>query len=228
MKFKKIKGSKISDAVANQVLKLIKDGSLKQGDKLPIETELASSLGISRTAVREGMARLHAMDVIEILPGRGTFISNLPDDNTMKMKRKNIEDKDTLIEALKFRKIVESGMIELVTEEMTKEDLKNLKGCIEKHKKGLTKNIFPAEGDMLFHKTLAQATHNKIFIEIFEDIYILIMDNLLAIKNYKNEYKHSLEYHERIYNSLLNNDENSAKEAMREHIDGLIKVISES
>jgi len=228
MKFKKLKSSKMSEAVTDQVLKLIKDGSLKAGDKLPIELELAASLGISRTAVREGMARLHAMNVIEVLPGRGTFISKMPDDNIIKMRRKNIEDKDTLLDALEFRKVVESGMIELVVKKITNGDLKNLKECIEKHKKGLTQNIFPAEGDMLFHKTLAQATHNKMFIEISEDIYILIMDSVLAIKNYKNEYKHSLDYHERIYNSLLKKDENSAKEAMREHIDGLIKVILES
>jgi GntR family transcriptional regulator, transcriptional repressor for pyruvate dehydrogenase complex len=226
MKFIKLKSAKISEAVANQILKLIKDGSVKPGDKLPVETELATSLGISRTAVREGMARLHAMGVIEILPGRGTFISK--DDNIFKMERINIEDIDTLIEALEFRKIVETGMIDLVVKKITKDDLVKLKECITKHKKGLTQDILPAEGDMLFHETLAQATHNKVFIKLFEDVYILIMESVFSVKNYKNVYNNALDYHERIYNSLLNNDKNSAKEAMEEHIDWLIKIMSES
>ena len=103
MKFIKLKSSKMSEAVADQVLKLINDGSLKTGDKLPIELELAASLGVSRTAIREGMARLHAMGLIEILPGRGTFISKLPNERTLKIKRKKIEDVKTLIEAFRLR-----------------------------------------------------------------------------------------------------------------------------
>lgn len=228
MKFTKLKSAKISEAVANQVLKLIKDGSLNPGDKLPIEMELASSLGVSRTAVREGMARLQAMEIIEILPGRGTFISKLSEDNLLKIKRKNIEDIKTLVEALEFRKIMETSMLEIVVDKITKDDLFQLKECLEKHKKGLTKNVFPAEGDMLFHKILAQATHNKVFIELYDDIYLLIMEFVLGVKNYKSGYKKSLVDHEKIYKSLLKRDVNSAKEAMKEHIEWLIKIISES
>jgi GntR family transcriptional regulator, transcriptional repressor for pyruvate dehydrogenase complex len=132
------------------------------------------------------------------------------------------------LEALEFRKVVETGMIDLVVKKITKEDLANLKKCIVSHKKGLTQDTFPAEGDMLFHETLAQATHNKVFIELFEDIYILIMESVFLVKDYRVVYKNALEFHERIYNSLLNNDKDSAKEAMQEHIDWLIKIASES
>jgi GntR family transcriptional regulator, transcriptional repressor for pyruvate dehydrogenase complex len=228
MKFKKLKSSKMSEAVAEQVLKLIKEGSLLPGDKLPVELELGSSLGVSRTAVREGMARLHAMGIIEILPGRGTFISKLSSNSLLKIKRKNIEDKKTLLEALEFRKIMETSMLELVVEKITEDDLIKLKDCLEKHKKGLTKNVFPAEGDMLFHKILAQATHNKVFIELYEDIYLLIMEFVLGVKNYKNEYKKSLNDHEKIYKSILKRDKDSAKEYMKEHIEWLMKTISET
>jgi GntR family transcriptional regulator, transcriptional repressor for pyruvate dehydrogenase complex len=226
MKFKKLKSSKMSEAVAEQVLKLIKDGSLKAGDRIPIELELAASLGVSRTAVREGMARLHAMGIIEILPGRGTFITKLPDSSLLKIQRKNIENIKTLVEALEFRKIMETSMLELVVEKITEDDLNRLKDCLEKHKKGLTKNVFPAEGDMLFHKILAQATHNKVFIELYDDIYLLIMEYVLGIKNYKNEYKQSLVDHEKIYQGLLKRDISSAKEAMKKHIVWLIETIS--
>ena len=225
MKFIKLKSSKMSEAVADQVLKLINDGSLKTGDKLPIELELAASLGVSRTAVREGMARLHAMGLIEILPGRGTFISKLPNDRSLKIKRKKIEDVKTLIEALEFRKIMETSMLELVVDKITEDDLIKLKECLEKHRKGLTKNVFPAEGDMLFHKILAQATHNKVFIELYDDIYLLIMEFVLEIKNYKSAYKKSLIDHKKIYKGLLERDVIAAKEAMKNHIEWLIKII---
>jgi DNA-binding FadR family transcriptional regulator len=216
----------MSEAVADQVLKLIKDGSLKQGDKLPIELELAASLGVSRTAVREGMARLHTMGIIEILPGRGTFITNPSDDSLLKFHKKNINDVKTLIEALDFRKVMETSMLELIADKITETDLNKIKDCLEKHKKGLTQDIFPAEGDMLFHKILAQATHNKFVIELYEDTYFLIMEYVAGNKSYKDVYKKSLVDHDKIYQSLLKKDVDGAKDAMREHIEWLKKIIS--
>ena len=119
-------------------------------------------------------------------------------------------------------------MMEMVVDKITGEDLRNLKDCIEKHGRGLMKRVFPAEGDMLFHKTLAQATHNKMFLQLFDDIYLIIMESVINVKNYKKEYKEALIFHERIYESLLKKDKNSAKEAMKEHIEWLIKIISNS
>ncbi len=216
----------MSVAVAEQVLKLIKNGSLKAGDKIPIELELAASLGVSRTAVREGMSRLHAMGITEIFPGQGTFVTKSSHEKLLKMKKQNIENMKSLIEALEFRRVMETSMLELVIDKITEDDLNKLKDCLEKHKKGLTKNIFPAEGDMLFHKLLAQATHNKVFIELYDDVYLLIMEYVLRIKDYKHEYKKSLIHHEKVYQGILKKDINSAKEAMKEHITWLIDTIS--
>ncbi|MCL5073644.1 MAG: hypothetical protein M1308_22525, partial [Actinobacteria bacterium] len=70
--------------------------------------------------------------------------------------------------------------------------------------------------------------YNKVFIELYDDIYLLIMEFVLGVKNYKNEYKKSLSDHEKIYKSILKRDKNSAKEYMKEHIEWLMKIISES
>jgi len=228
MKFEKLKKSKLSKAVADQVLKLIKNGSLKPNDKLPIETELASSLGVSRTAVREGMQRLLVMDIIEILPGQGTFVRKLPPSVLLKIQKTAIEDKKTLLEVIEFRKLIETSIVEFVADRITDKDLKKLKECIEKHRKGLTRNVFPAEGDMLFHKTLAMATHNKVLIALVDDLYLLVIKSVIGVKNYKKEFRKSLEDHEHIYNGLLKRDKNEAKEAMRKHLEWLYQVINKS
>ena len=52
-------------------------GELRPGDKLPPERELAEQFGVSRTAVREAVKALHEKGLIEVQPGKGTFISNI-------------------------------------------------------------------------------------------------------------------------------------------------------
>ena len=61
-------------------------GELRPGDKLPPERELAEQFGVSRTAVREAVKALHEKGLIEVQPGKGTFISNLTDSTSEVMR----------------------------------------------------------------------------------------------------------------------------------------------
>ena len=70
--------------------------------------------------------------------------------------------------------------------------------------------------------------NNKLFIELYDDIYLLIMEFVLEIKNYKSAYKKSLIDHEKIYKGLLVRDESAAREAMKNHIEWLIATMSKS
>ena len=230
MKFKKLKSSKMSEAVANQILKLIKEGSLKEGDKLPTEIELVESLGVSRTAIREGMQRLLMINVIEIQPGRGTFVRSISKGRLLRIKKglNTVINKKTLLEITEIRKIFEIGIIELVINKISSDDLKKLGECIKSHEKGLVKGILPAKGDIDFHKILAMATHNKVLMSFYNDIYILILDSVIGFDNYKIDYKKALKFHKEIYNSLLKKDKVAAKEAMASHLDWLMKIISKS
>ena len=55
----------------------IEDGTLRAGDKLPREEQLASSLGVSRMTLRQALAGLESVGTIVRRPGRqgGTFVA---------------------------------------------------------------------------------------------------------------------------------------------------------
>ncbi|HET8679501.1 MAG TPA: GntR family transcriptional regulator, partial [bacterium] len=50
-----VRRTKVYEEVAARLRRLIADGRLKPGDKLPPERELASALGVSRTSVRDAI-----------------------------------------------------------------------------------------------------------------------------------------------------------------------------
>ena len=71
-----IQPGRLYEKIVEQIEKRIITGDLKVGEKLSPERELAEQFGVSRTAVREAVKALQEKGLLEVLPGRGTFISN--------------------------------------------------------------------------------------------------------------------------------------------------------
>lgn len=72
--FQPAENKRRSEQVAERILKMIQDGVLHEGDKLPSEPEFAKQLGISRGILREGLAQLKAQGIISRKPKDGTYI----------------------------------------------------------------------------------------------------------------------------------------------------------
>jgi DNA-binding transcriptional regulator YhcF (GntR family) len=74
--YKIVRSSRLYEQIVQQVEDSIHKGTLKAGDQLPPERELAQQFGVSRTAVREAVKALHEKGLVEAYPGRGTFITD--------------------------------------------------------------------------------------------------------------------------------------------------------
>lgn len=66
-----------ADEVINSIKRMILEGVFRPGDRLPVEKELADSLGVSRGSLREGISALSILGVIDTRQGDGTYITNL-------------------------------------------------------------------------------------------------------------------------------------------------------
>ncbi|TMI81501.1 MAG: FadR family transcriptional regulator, partial [Bacillati bacterium ANGP1] len=75
-----IKRRKIYAEVASQIHRLIEDGRLKPGDRLPPERDLAETFGVSRTSVRDAIRVLEMRGLVEPRHGEGTIVREVPID----------------------------------------------------------------------------------------------------------------------------------------------------
>lgn len=66
----------VSEEVTEALLAGIHAGQYGPGDRLPTEPELARQLGVGRTSVREGLAKLRMLGVVEVRRGLGTFVTD--------------------------------------------------------------------------------------------------------------------------------------------------------
>src|ERR1700687_1335604 len=76
--YKVVRTSRLYEQIVQQIEDSVLKGTLKPGDQLPAERELAQRLGVSRTAVREAVKTLREKGLVEAYSGRGTSISDGP------------------------------------------------------------------------------------------------------------------------------------------------------
>jgi DNA-binding FadR family transcriptional regulator len=67
-----------SAAIAGQLKEMILDGVLNAGDRLPTEEQLCRHFGVSRTTLRESVQMLRVSGLLEVTPGRGSYV-RVPD-----------------------------------------------------------------------------------------------------------------------------------------------------
>jgi DNA-binding FadR family transcriptional regulator len=159
-----IKKTNLSEAVARRLLTLISKGELEAGDKLPSESQLCAMLGVSRTAVREGIKALAGMNILTVCPGRGTFVNK---DRNIMVKDEAINialDRETVNAIYEVRSVLDAGVTKHATLNATEEDISALRNAVHKIEKCLESDPIDfqlaAESDEEFHSALCKAAHN--------------------------------------------------------------------
>lgn len=100
-----------------QIIRLIRNGRFKPGDPLPSERELTTACGMARGTIKKAYERLAANGVIEVIHGRGSFVSYRQDVIAEGRKEKAIQlIRDLLVrlEEMKFSPREISTMVELL------------------------------------------------------------------------------------------------------------------
>lgn len=115
---------------------MIKNGTLKPGDKLLPVHQLAEQFQVGRSAVREALSALRAMGLIEMKQGEGTYVKNFdssaltkPLNNMLLMKKEDILD------LLEVRKVLEVGAVRAAAVKRTEDNLKNMKHWLDEMEK---------------------------------------------------------------------------------------------
>ncbi|MEP7376217.1 MAG: FadR/GntR family transcriptional regulator [Chitinophagaceae bacterium] len=177
--FKSVDTSSLVDKVEANLVELLKEKKLKVGDSIPKEIELAESLGVSRTVIREALLRLRMMGLIESKKKKGAVITS-PDLFGIMSKSMNphVLDQDTLKEIFEIRLVLEIGMADLLFYRITKEDIKELKDIVSTEPPATQFHLFNIEHEIAFHGKLYEITGNsamkkfqKMLLPVFDYVH---------------------------------------------------------
>ena len=231
------KTPKIPTLVAEQIIDLISDGSLKLGDKLPSEQKMTKLFGISRISLREAMKLLEAKGYIQSQDRRGKFIT-LPDENTKSPIEGLIAiDPEKIWELLSVRRFLDSEAASCACKRVTKKDLAALRKVCDKAVNlgvdDVLHNI--KEGGKIyteFFDLISQFTGNSVFIYLRKSINTLLIDafpySRKKLSLIEGSSRTIVEHLFSIHDSIEDKNAEAAKQRVIEHIDYLEKTLKKA
>ncbi len=223
-----IKKQKIADAVIDEIKRMIENGELKEGDKLPNQSVFAEQLQVSRTSLREAIRVLDLLGAIEQRPGFGTVLKKVDPIllSSGIVVPPLMSDSHSTIELIKARQIIEVGATELAAQNADPrqiDELSSLADNLSSAKKNQQLDLY-IENDLAFHILIAESSNNRFIIYSFENLKSYI-------KQYMKEFfrempgmlKSSEKFHRNLYDCIAKRKPIEAKKAMNDHIENIHK-----
>ena len=227
-----IDSKRIYHSVIEQFVKLIVDGKLQTGEKLPPERTLAEMFNVSRASIREAFSAMEIIGLIYVRPGEGSFIADLnlaPFINTIAplfVKNEHLES-----ELLDFRMLLELEAVEMAALKSNASSLQLLRDSIKEMEKAIANedNNLGAEADIAFHRAIFALTGNFILIKASEFIASLlecsVRFNRTKILRNPGNAKDLYQQHQQIYQAIYERQPEQAKEFIRKHL-GYVRELS--
>ncbi|RKY63712.1 MAG: GntR family transcriptional regulator [Candidatus Latescibacterota bacterium] len=222
--FKPVKRQLLYRSVAEQVIRLIEEGHLKPGDRLPPERVLCEQLGVSRTSLREGLKALSLYGIIESRVGDGLYVKV---GNPRAVIREGLKEvRKTMHELVEAREAIELFIGRLAVERATPEEVKALRDILEKMEEKAREGQSFAEEDAEFHMKLATCSHNQLLVVMMESILPFIM-NWIYDREELIDPSEVVKLHTNIVEGIARRDLEGTETSLREHFRHMRRVIVE-
>ena len=197
---------------------------LKPGDKLPTESEIMKSYGVSRTVVREALSRLQAGGLVETRHGIGTFVLEPRPGQGFGIDAGDIATAVDVMAVLELRISLETESAGLAAQRRTDGQLAEMRAALdafEAHVGGAGDAVSP---DFRFHLAIANATGNRYFADIMSHLGATVIprtrinSSRVAREELPQYLRRVNREHEEIYSAIARGDAESARAAMRIHL----------
>jgi DNA-binding GntR family transcriptional regulator len=147
----------VVDLVYRELRARILRGDVEPGQRLA-QGELAETLGVSRTPVREALRRLTGEGLVEFRTNYGFSAAETPIGG--------------MLHRMEVRAVLEPGIAELAAERRTQADLDEMQAAIEEERKARSAAT-AHDASRRFHIALARATGNDEFVRCIENLWII-------------------------------------------------------
>jgi DNA-binding GntR family transcriptional regulator len=177
------------------------------------EGAIAAQLGVSRTPLREAIARLASEGLIEQRPYRGSYVRDL-----------SAREIDDLYET---RKVLEGLAAKRTVIHASDDELAALAGILDDVQRALDAHDLEAyaAADQRFHSTIARLSRNESLIDALERLRAQVQLVRLAANRDPTVVERTARERPRILAALRGRDPDAAARLMEEHIDGVRRSI---
>ncbi len=216
---KEVRKEKIFEDIVRQIRRLIKKGSLKVGDKLPPERDLAQAFKVSRASVREAIRVLEAAGLVKTHVGDGTYVeAGSVEDLVKPLATVVVKGKESLMEIFAVRKLVEPHLAFLAAERTTTDEISELKRILSRQGREMGNPERVTEIDYTFHLFLAKMAKSQVFLKLYNTLAELINQTREEFLQEGDRPQKSVDGHAEILLAIEKGNPILAKKAMASHL----------
>jgi GntR family transcriptional regulator, transcriptional repressor for pyruvate dehydrogenase complex len=228
--FSAVSVGRVSQVIVDQIRQLIRSGKLNAGDRLPSERDLCERFGVSRVTVREALRVLEAGGLIDVRVGArgGAFVTS-PSQARLGEGLADLLQLSplTAAEVTEARMVFELGIVPLVVERATEDDLQALEQLVEQQLAALARDEYTMEMSAEFHGRVAAATHNAAIEMLVASFHgPLLMSLKEARANEPLMGQRGAEEHAEFVAALRRRDTAAAEAIMRTHVERTARRVS--
>jgi GntR family transcriptional regulator, transcriptional repressor for pyruvate dehydrogenase complex len=209
-----------TEAIVQSLKERIKNGEFGPGEQLPSEQILVQEYGVSRLTLREALARLSALGVLQVKHGKGAFVTNsisISAIDDILIPLFPYHDNDRMRDLVEARNLIESEIAARVAENRTREQLEYLKSLLAYDESILSDPELFAERDYEFHFALVKMSGNEFFIAIYQALSRQIRAFLIRYATSIKDRAAAVERHRPILKAIIDQDVELARKLAREH-----------
>jgi len=207
--------------LAGRLQRLIEDGQLTEGDRLPPERELADTWRVSRATVREALRELELRGLVSRRPGRGTVVAGVARPTLQDWQLGDMDSAARLVhEVMDLRSAVEPPVAARAAVRANPTDLQQLSDLLSEAERALSGGSLTRliQLDSDFHIALAKAAHNPLLTQLLETTNTWVQLSRSPAYQTTERLVTSLSAHSRILEALVRQDADTASQAMSDHL----------
>ncbi len=231
----KVQVPRISDAVASTLERRILEGSLKAGDRLPPERELAIELGVSRPSLREAIQKLASKGMVQSKQGGGTYVTDALESSFFDPWQEMMGSYPNLREdMLEFRRMLEGQAAEWAAERATDADLQRLDQTFQALQASFQGDDTArrSDADIAFHQAVGDAAHNVLLGHLSAALLRLMHDNIRLnlgeLKTVPAASSLLMRQHAAIHTAIAERKPQAARSAAETHIDFVRETLAQT
>jgi GntR family transcriptional repressor for pyruvate dehydrogenase complex len=214
------------EQVAEQIQKLIAGGTLKPGDRLPPERELAVRFGVARSSIRDAVRTLEVMGILEPRQGAGTVVRDLSADSlVVPLATVLVRKRELVSELLDVRRMLEPGLAARAAKNATVEEVIELEDILRRQGAKLRRGEPTIEEDSEFHYAIGRAARNSVLLKVLDVLMDLLRGSREKSLQARGRAERSYAGHQRVLRAIKRRDAEAAEKAVRKHLEEIESIV---
>jgi GntR family transcriptional repressor for pyruvate dehydrogenase complex len=214
--------SRLGDVVIERLTQAIVDGRLKPGDRLPSESQIAATFGISKPIAREALRELAAMGVIQVQQGKVGRIRAIDSGPLARFFRFAVgRTEQGLHDAVELRRMLEPQIARLAAQRRTDADIATLREILAAMESALGDIPRWIVADLAFHAHIAAMAHNALVALQMQGLEPVVREMMVRFNDraarQQADWRETYKRHVRVAEAIEAGNADAAEHAMRDH-----------